>query len=732
MELKERIIQTLNEKKKNSCKTNDLRDLLHLESTSEYIELTKVLDEMAENYEVTMNQDGTWSTGEQRGIGTGILHVNTRGIGFVDRDDNESVRFDPKDQLNALDGDTVIYICQPWEVHGSVVKVKKHAHEKVIGTYTGSHKLKLVLDNEKLQNKILKVFVDDNFTPVEGLKVQCSVVDFGKNVLEVKVDKVIGHKDDPGVDILSVLLEHDIDPEFPEEVLDELASIPGKVSEEEMEGRTDLRNEITVTIDGDDSKDFDDAVSVVKEDDGWRLKVSIADVSHYVTEGSALDHEAFLRGCSTYVTDRVVPMLPHQLSNGICSLNPHVIRLTNTCEMKVERDGSISDYKIYPSVICSTERMTYHNVNLILDGDQYLMQDYEHLGSLFTDLADCADAIRRNRYRKGAIDFDSDEANIKVDENGNPVSITLRERGHAERMIEDCMIAANVCVANQMKWASLPCVYRIHEEPQAKRLKNFVNASFVLGHKFKPTQSNVHPKEIQTYLNSVRDCEEYPVLSMLMLRCMQKAKYDANPVGHFGLAEEDYLHFTSPIRRYPDLIVHRMLRKYVFEGCTDTSVISQDEKKMQEYSEQASIRERMSQDAEYECDDMKKAQYMEKFIGKKFDGMITSVTSFGFFVQLPNTIEGLVRITNLDDDYYSYDETRMELVGSRKKNVYRLGQVVKVICMGASRQTGQIDFSVASSKKKSLNRNVREQRGSKINGKGSRRNRKDHRHGRKK
>ncbi len=734
MEMREAVIALLREKKKNSCKTADLKDLLQLQTTAEFAQLSTLLEEMEDNYEIVSQTDGTWALGEQVGIATGILRVNKKGLGFVDRETGDSVRFDTKDQLDALDGDTVIYQCQPWQSYGQVLKVVTHAHTRVIGTYVGSHRLKLVLDNEKLQNKILKVLVDPDFTPVEGLKVQCEVLDFGKNVLKVKVDRVIGHKDDPGVDISSVLLDHDIEAAFPEEVMQEVDAIGGRVKEEEMQNRVDLRTEITVTIDGDDSKDFDDAVSVRRTEDGWVLKVSIADVSHYVTEGSALDREALKRGCSTYVIDRVVPMLPHQLSNGICSLNPHVIRLTNTCEMVIRKDGSIAEYKVYPSVICSTERMTYRNVNRILDGDEQLQDEYAHLGTLFTDLADCADAIRRNRYRKGAIDFDGEEAYIKVDENGNPTSITLRERGHAECMIEDCMIAANVCVANQMKWAQLPSIYRIHEEPSAKRIKNFVNVSYTLGHKFKPTQSNIHPKEIQSYLNSVRDTDEFPVLSMMMLRCMQKARYDANCVGHFGLAEEEYLHFTSPIRRYPDLIVHRMLRKYVFEGCTDAQVLSEDEAKMQEYAEQSSIRERISQDAEYECEDMKKAQYMEKFIGKRFEGIISGVTSFGFFVELPNTVEGLVRIQSLDDDYYTYDESRMELFGSRKKKTYRLGQKVKVICASASRQTGQIDFTIANTKQP-FQKFIKEPRSnSKKNSRGphKHRNRKEIRHGRKK
>lgn len=693
-DIRNKIRAAVETRKKNSCTTDDLRSDICGDSLSLFAELEKELSRMEEEYEIVHTPDGFWLTPEQAGLYTGKLSVNMKGLGFIDRENADAVRIAPEDQADALPGDTVLYRCQKWQVFGEVVHVVSRARTSVIGTITGNQRPKLVLDDEKLRSKIIRFHAPKDFTAIEGLKLQCRIVRVSRKVLELELERIIGHKDDPGVDILSVLLEHDIHSEFPKEVMDETFRIPQEVSEEERKGRRNLTEEITVTIDGDDSKDFDDAVAVEKNGNGWMLKVSIADVSHYVTEGSALDQEALKRGCSTYVTDRVVPMLPHQLSNGICSLNPHVIRLTNTCEMHILPDGSIEEYKIYPSFIRSTERMTYHHVNRILEGDPELCRKYAHLGTLFKDLADCADAIRRHRISKGAIDFDSNEAKITVDENGNPTAIELRERGHAERMIEDCMIAANCCVANQMRWANLPCVYRIHEEPQAKKIKNFLRVSVLLGHRMTIGKSAVHPLELQSYLSSVRDTPEYPVLSMMLLRCMQKAKYDPNCVGHFGLAEEEYLHFTSPIRRYPDLAVHRMLRKYVFEGCTDSHQIVRDEGLMQEYSEQSSVRERASQDAEYECDDMKKAQYMENHIGERFEGIITSVTPYGFYVELPNTVEGLVYIHSLKDDYYTYDEDRMELHGSHRHKVYRLGQQVRVIVLAASRQSHNVDFAV--------------------------------------
>lgn len=702
-ELREEILKVIQNSRKNSCTTESIRETLHLNSAQDFADMDKTLRLMEDEYEIVRSQNGFWALGADHYYFKGRISFNSKGVGFIDLENGDAIKFPSgSNKAGAMHGDEVVYYREPWNDEGETVKVLKRAKTTMIAVFERREKggFRLVLDDQRYSGFVtVKYDVEEGITPIEGEKVLCTIKSFQKGILSLHVVRVIGHKDDPGVDILSILLDNDIEPEFPEEVMAEANAVPSKVLPEEMKDRKDLRDEITVTIDGDDSKDFDDAVAVHPVSDGWILKVSIADVSHYVTEGSFLDKEALKRGCSTYVTDRVVPMLPHVLSNGICSLNPHVDRLTNTCEMHVLKDGTIDSYHVYSSVICSTERMTYNNVNRILDGDPMLCEKYAHLGTLFADLADCADAIRRERVNKGAIDFDTEEAEIKVDAQGNPISIAVRERGHAERMIEDCMIAANCCVANQMKWAQLPCVYRIHEEPQARRVQNFERISYVLGHKFTAPRNGLKPKVVQGYLESVKSAPEFPVLSMMMLRCMQKAKYDSRCVGHFGLAEPEYLHFTSPIRRYPDLIVHRMLRKYVFEGCTDAHQMAKDEGLVQEYSEQSSVRERASQDAEYACDDMKKAQYMESHIGEQFEGLITGVTSYGFFVQLPNTIEGLVHVHSLPD-FYRFDEERMELKAERSGTVYRIGQKVKVECVGASRQSKQVDFSLVTKKKK--------------------------------
>lgn len=692
-EMKERILKYLKEHSHdNKRKIIDIAKGIGMSDNPDAI--VNPLLEMEKDYEVIRNGFGYYFDRESAGVIEGKISINKAGLGFIDREDQDSIRIRDNNQMTAMSGDIVLVQCQPWETYGKVIAILKRARTHVIGTFEDSGRgLHLVLDDEKIQQRIKRVRYEDDFTPISGMKVLCDIEDYGIPLI-LRVREVIGYKDDPGVDITSILLDHDIEPEFSDEVMEQAHSIPQTVPQKDLEGRKDLTSEITVTIDGDDSKDFDDAVSVIKDGNGWILKVSIADVSHYVTEGSPLDTEAIKRGCSTYVTDRVVPMLPHELSNGICSLNPHVIRLTLTCEMKVDENGVITDYSIYPSYIRSTERMTYNNVNRILAGDIKTQQKYEHLGTIFTDLRDCADAIRRNRVRKGAITFNSSESEIKVDSKGHPYYVGPKHTGHAEEMIEDCMIAANVCVANFMKWQEIPSVYRIHEEPSPKRLNEFVRTSDMLGHKIVLGKGHVRPLQIQQYLESVEDIDAYPVLSMLLLRCMQRAKYDNRCVGHFGLAEEEYLHFTSPIRRYPDLEVHRMLRKYSFEECMDLNERKKDEERTAEYAEQSSIRERLSADAEFACADMKKAEYMQDHIGLISEGIVTGVQSYGMYVQLPSTIEGLVRISAMGDDYFMFDQARMQLTANGSHKSYRVGMKVTVMCIGADKGQGNVDFAL--------------------------------------
>ena len=456
-ELKKQILELL-ESAKGGLDRERLKNGLKLTASAEIVELGKTLDQMEEDDDLIRTSNNRYKTLEQAGYVKGILKINKRGTGFVDRPDQPSILIRVPDQKDALNGDTVLTKPIPdlkpetGEVSytGTVIKVLKRAHTHVIGTYMDTvYGLRFLPDDIHLQSVRMDITAPSDFRPIPGLKVMMQVVKYG-SPLHLEVVKTLGNKDDPGVDILSVLLDYDIVMEFPEDAMKQAEAIPQEVQPSEMEGRVNLTEDTIVTIDGNDSKDFDDAVGVQENENGWLLKVSIADVSHYVTEGSPLDQEAEKRGCSTYVTDRVVPMLPHILSNGICSLNPHVVRLTNTCEMQVRKDGSIASYKLYPSFMRSAERMTYDHVNEILQGNAERKAQYAHLGNLFETLAACADAIRAHRKQKGAIDFDTTESEILCDEKGHPYEIRPKHHGHAEEMIEDCMIAANVCVADFM------------------------------------------------------------------------------------------------------------------------------------------------------------------------------------------------------------------------------------------------------------------------------------------
>lgn len=697
-DLRETIIRMVEESRRATMDRADISKRLGLSSASEMAMFDRTMDELEEEAELVRSAGNTYMTREQADISVGVLKVNRRGIGYVDRENLPSIMIQPNRMKDAVDGDTVAVRADErsarnaWEsLNGNVLKVLKRGKNTIVGTYIRTpNGVRFWPDEEKYRGFSIDMKEPEGFTPIEGMKVHARIDNYG-NPLQLTFLRTIGFKDDPGVDLLSVLLDHDIDPEFPQEVIKEAESMPQEVLEEEKKDRVDLTGDITITIDGDDSKDFDDAVAVVKEEDGWLLKVSIADVSHYVTENSALDKEALKRGTSNYVIDKVVPMLPHLLSNGICSLNPHVVRLTNTCEMHVDRNGWVTDYKVYPSFIQSTERMTYSNVNKILDGDEELRRTYEHIVPMILDLADCADAIRRRRVSEGAIDFESDEADIRVDETGKPISISARERGHGELIIEDCMIAANVSVAKLMSEADYPCIYRIHAEPSAKRMSTYAHMAYMLGHPFN-VKNTTSPREIQRYLKSKEDTPEYQILSSQMLRCMSKAVYDAKCLGHFGLAEEQYLHFTSPIRRYPDLIVHRMLRRYYYEQ--DFTHRDRDESNMGRFALQSSERERAADAAEYECEDMKKAEYMSSHIGETFTGIITSVKNYGFYVTLPDTIEGIVRVDSLYDGYYRYDEPRLALINDRSHTMYRIGDTIQVRVVAASKEARTIEFGV--------------------------------------
>lgn len=524
-----------------------------------------------------------------------------------------------------------------------------------------------------------------------GMKAVVKVVDY-TSPLTVKIAEVLGMEDEPGVDISAILAENEVRQEFGKKVRHELEDIPDKVRKKDFKDRVDLRDLCTVTIDGDSTKDFDDAISVERLDNGgWRLSVHIADVSYYVEDGAAIDEEAYKRGTSIYVADRVVPMLPFQLSNGICSLNPDVDRLTLTCAMEFNPQGVMTDYDIYPSVIHSDGRCTYSKVNAYLE-DESSVPEYQAFGSMLKDFSNLAKELKAQTEKRGHIDFETREPYFVLDEKGTPIDVVIRDRGWSEQMIEEAMIAANVAVAHELHSKSLPGMYRVHELPDPEKLQSLTAMARVLQVPCSIDPDQCEPKDIAAFLNSVENESVKQILSTVAVRSMQKARYCEDNLGHYGLALDEYCHFTSPIRRYPDLLIHRMLRRHIFEKRNDEKSIEKDQRKMEKSALHLSEKEKDAVTIERAVDDLEAAKYMESKVGQEFDGLISGVTSFGFFVELDNSIEGLIPLRNMDDDFYQYDAQTMTLTGENTKKQFALGMPVHIKVRDVSVPKRQVTF----------------------------------------
>jgi ribonuclease R len=585
---------------------------------------------------------------------------------------------------------------------GTVIRILERGITQVVGTYSESKSFGFVIpDDKKIANDI---FIPQHAShgAVEGHKVVVKLTSYpeGRISAEGEVIEILGHKNDPGVDILSVIHKYGLPMEFPDDVMEQANAVSDTIQESEIGNRRDLRNDVLVTIDGADAKDLDDAVTVSKLENGnYKLGVHIADVSHYVKEGSPIDKEALERGTSVYLVDRVIPMIPHRLSNGICSLNPQVDRFTLSCEMEITPDGKVVNHDIFESVIKTTERMTYGNVNKILvDKDEEQLERYEALVPMFQDMEKLAAILRKNRMNRGAIDFDFNEARVIVDEEGHPTDVVLRERSVAEKLIEEFMLAANETVAEHFHRLDVPFIYRIHEDPKPEKLQRFFEFITNFGYIVRGSANDVHPKALQEIIEAVAGKPEETVISTVMLRSMQQAKYDPESLGHFGLSAEFYTHFTSPIRRYPDLIVHRLIRTYLVEGKMDEATKEKWNANLPEIADHTSKRERRSVDAERETDDLKKAEYMLDKIGEEYTGIIGSVTNFGMFVELPNTIEGLVHVSFMTDDYYRFDERQLAMIGERTGNVFRIGDEIDVRVSNVNKEERAIDFEIIGMK----------------------------------
>ena len=704
--MKEKMLELL-QKESKGCDVHQLCERLNVQGSAQYTKLIRLLNELEDELIIARDEKDRYHLVEDLGYFQGRLRVNPKGFGFIDLD--EVSYYIAKENLHlGMDQDLVvarILYESRRETECEVVRILEHHNHRFVGVVKKDRGHFYFLPDKDLAGRKIQVSNYDAFPIVHDSKVLVEIDSYGKE-LSGHITKVLGYKYDPGIDVLSLLLENDIYTEFMEETLEEIKSVPKCVDASMIrEDRHDLRDLLTITIDGEDARDFDDAISIQKIPDGYRLWVHIADVSYYVRPGTALDREAYRRGTSVYVTDRVVPMLPQVLSNGICSLNPKEDRFAITAQMDIQKDGAVHGYQLYPSLINSDERMTYTNVNRIMQGDEELLKRYAHLLAMVANMQTCAHWIRKRRHDLGAINFDSKEARIIVNEQGEPQEVVLRERGEAERIIEDFMICANECVAGHLKWLDLPAVYRVHEQPEPKKVRSFARIAKTLGYSFVANIANVHANQFQKLLEEAKGNDNYDVLSSYMLRSMQKARYDAHCMGHFGLGLSEYLHFTSPIRRYPDLIVHRMLRRYVFEQNCDEAQMNKDTRWVEQASADASVRERCAQEAERDVDDMKKAQYMERFIGNTYVGKISGITRFGMFVELDNTIEGLVHIATMKDDHYQYHEEALCLIGEHTATLYRMGDEVKVRCVAANRWKRQIDFELIEQPSRKRQRN---------------------------
>ena len=664
-------------------------------------ELHMILEDLVSEGLIIQDASGKYGLSSARTL-EGVFMATDRGFGFVSVDkDSEDIFIPERKTRDAMHGDrvSVRLTAEGDATHkreGEILAIIERGIKQVVGVVDRNKNTVFVIPDNKKVNFDVYVKDEDSLGCTDGMKVVCELLNYGdknKNP-EGKITKVIGHINDPGVDIMSIVLEMGIPFEFPDEVMEEVnTGIGTDPDPSEYEGRRDIRDIRTVTIDGEDAKDLDDAISLEKSDGLYHLGVHIADVSNYVKEGTALDREALSRGTSCYLTDRVIPMLPHKLSNGICSLNEGCDRLALSCFMDINEKGKIVSHSIEETVIRSDHRMTYTDVNAIITrSNEETVKKYADFVDMFDLMLELSTILRERRSERGSIDFDLPECKIELDEKGNVTDIKPYERNAATKLIEDFMLAANETVAEDSYWMSLPFVYRVHEEPDEEKMQTLREFVRNFGHRFR-VGNEIHSKDLQKLLIQIEGTEEEPLISRLTLRSMKQARYSTECLGHFGLASQYYCHFTSPIRRYPDLQIHRILKEYIHGTINDRS--EHYNSILDDVAARCSRTERRADEAERETDKMKKAEYMEGFIGKIFTGVISGITSWGIFVELPNTCEGMIRFADVENDYFEVGKDSFSAVSRRSGKVYRLGQTVDVEVIGADKQQRTVDFAFA-------------------------------------
>ena len=664
-------------------------------------ELKAVMDSLEAEGKVHVTQKGKYIKGEAKHL-RGIFQANARGFGFVTVEgEPEDIFIGEEDMGGAMQGDEVeVAITKAPEGRrreGKILKIVNRGTQRLVGYYQSRKNFGFVVpDNERILQDIF-VPAEQSKGAVTGHKVVVELTSYGGEGKkpEGRIVEILGHANDPGVDILSIVKAYDLPSEFPEKVLNQAERVAKPVTGADMAGRKDVRDWQTVTIDGGDAKDLDDAITLTKEGDNYILGVHIADVTNYVQENSALDREALKRGTSVYLADRVIPMLPHVLSNGMCSLNAGEDRLALSCIMTVDAKGNVVDHQIAETVVNVDERMSYTSVKKILEEhDEEECRRYQTLLPMFEMMKELSEILRNRRHKRGAIDFDFPESKMVLDEDGTPLEIKAYDRNVATKIIEDFMLLANETVAEEYFWQEIPFVYRVHEAPDEEKMKKLITFIQNFGYTMHvPKGQEIRPKEVQKLLDKIEGSQEEAMISRLTLRSMKQAKYSPDNDGHFGLATKYYTHFTSPIRRYPDLQIHRIIKDNL-RGRMTESRRDHYAKILTEVTMQASSLERRADEAERETVKLKKVQYMKKFYGEEFEGVISGITKWGLYVELPNTVEGLVHVANMMDDHYDYDETHFQMVGTHTGKRYELGQKVKVRVTGCDTIARTIDFEL--------------------------------------
>ncbi|GAB6087459.1 ribonuclease R [Alkaliphilus crotonatoxidans] len=703
MTIKEKIVEFMRESAYNPMLEEELARALELDK-SEYKLFSKLLEEMEQEGLIIKTRKKRYGLPERMGLIVGRLQGNAKGFGFIisDNEEEEDVFIPANLMQGAMHNDRVVarinHVNQKTKkAEGEIIRILYRANNEVVGTYEDSRNFGFVIPDDKRISVDIYIPKGESKKVKDGHKVVCKITRWpeARRNPEGSIIEVLGHKNDNSTNIAAIMRKFNLDPEFPQEVEQEAKAIPDEIPQEEIDRRTDLRDLRMVTIDGADAKDLDDAVSIEKLPSGhYRLGVHIADVSHYVREETALDKEALERATSVYLVDRVIPMLPKKLSNGVCSLNPKVNRLALSVFMNIDQKGKVHDHQVVESVIKTNERMIYEDVSDILEKDDpALKEKYKDLVEDFKLMEELCHILRRRREDRGAIDFDFPEAKVVLDEKGRPVEIKKYERRIANRMIEEFMLVCNETVAEYFYWLNLPFVYRVHEDPNPEKIEEFNRFIHNFGYHLKGSNGETHPKLLQDLLKQIEGKKEEVVINTLMLRSLKKARYAADNLGHFGLAAEYYCHFTSPIRRYPDLAIHRIIKAFL-QGGAESRWLQKAKGLVGYIGEQSSIKERNADEAERETVDLKKAEYMLEKVGEVFEGVISGIVSFGMFVELDNTVEGLIRVSSLEDDYYIFDSENHTLTGERRRRVFRIGDAVKIRISRVDVLQREIDFTL--------------------------------------